>query len=624
MTYNLNNIKLIIWDLDETFWKGILSEGPITPIPENIALIKTLTDHGIVNTICSKNDEEQTECKLNELGINDLFVFKSINWSPKGQRISKLVQDMGLRPINCLFIDDNIVNLKEAQFYEKDLMIAEPTIIPELIKFFNSIPANDKEHKRLKNYKILEQKQLAKEASSDNMDFLFSSDTRVEIHHDCLEHINRIHELVLRTNQLNYTKIRSSLQELELLCQDNSVETGYVTVSDKFGDYGIVGFYALKEGMLIHFLFSCRTIGQGVEQYVYATLNHPVIETVGSVANPINHDPAPEWINQKDFHRSNNNQKKSHTKVIFKGGCDLKVMSEYLQTDQIIEEFTYTSSTKNNYIEHHNHSVNYLQWPFLSEEKRQQLLDECIFNDKEMFNTRLYDDDIAIVFIGTMIEPNLGIYRRKSDGFRIAFGECQYSLTDPTNWQRYINNELFTADNTFTREWLEVFSEKYVFEGSLTPNQIIENVHTLLSKLPKNTKVCFILGSETPFEKNTQENYIDRHLIYKEMNQLYRNLAKLNERILLIDVNDFIQSQKDFTNNINHFQRHIYYKIAMKANEYIEAETGSKLRIKNKSYLYFHQFIDIIGQTGFYQSKLWSYMRIPYKKAKRLVIKIWG
>lgn len=618
MAYNLNNIKLVIWDLDETFWKGILSEGPITPIPDNIALINTLTNHGIVNTICSKNDEEQTIQKLKELDINDLFVFKSINWSPKGQRISKLIQDMGLRPTNCLFIDDNIVNLKEAQYYENDLMIAGPEIIPEIINYFKNIPANDIKHKRLNNYKILEQKKIAKEASSDNLSFLFNSNTQVEIHHDCIVHIDRIQELITRTNQLNYTKVRSTLEETELLCNDTSVEKGYVTVKDKFGDYGIVGFYALKDGVLIHFLFSCRTIGQGVEQYVYAVLNYPILKVVGNVINDVTNAPAPEWINQGN-NTLQNESKKSHAKVIFKGACDLKVMSEYLYTDQIIEEYTYTSSTRCNYIEHHNHSTNYLQWPFLSKEYKKELLDECIFNDEEMFNTSLYDNDVAIVFLSTMIEPNLGIYRRKCDGFLIAFGENKYPLTDPANWDKYINNELFTADNSFSREWLESFSAKYEFIGSLSPIQIIKNAEELLSKLPKTTMVCYILGSETEFENNVQENYIGRNLIYKEMNKLYRDLALRNDRVLLIDVNDFIQSQKDFTNNINHFQRHIYYRIAMKANEYIESYTGNKLSVKNKSYLYKHILIDKIGKTGFYQSSLWSILRIPYLRIKKLI-----
>ena len=95
-----SKIKLVIWDLDDTFWKGTLSEGPIVSIAENIQLVRDLTDRGIVNSICSKNDYKPTVQKLKELEVDDLFVFKSIDWTPKGQRISKLIKDMGLRPVN--------------------------------------------------------------------------------------------------------------------------------------------------------------------------------------------------------------------------------------------------------------------------------------------------------------------------------------------------------------------------------------------------------------------------------------------------------------------------------------------------------------------------------------------
>ena len=119
---NFSNIKIIIWDLDDTFWKGTLSEGGISPIEENIKLVKDSSVHGVINSICSKNDKEITMSKLSDLGIDDYFVFPSIDWTPKGLRIKKMLKDMGLRPANTLFIDDNIQNLNEAKHYLEELM----------------------------------------------------------------------------------------------------------------------------------------------------------------------------------------------------------------------------------------------------------------------------------------------------------------------------------------------------------------------------------------------------------------------------------------------------------------------------------------------------------------------
>ena len=66
---DITKIKVIIWDLDNTFWNGIISEGEIEPVQRNIELIKDLSAHGIVNSICSKNYYDECKNKLIELGI---------------------------------------------------------------------------------------------------------------------------------------------------------------------------------------------------------------------------------------------------------------------------------------------------------------------------------------------------------------------------------------------------------------------------------------------------------------------------------------------------------------------------------------------------------------------------
>ena len=53
---DLTKVKLIIWDLDETFWQGTLSEGSQIIIEKNVKLIKKLSERGIINSICSKKE----------------------------------------------------------------------------------------------------------------------------------------------------------------------------------------------------------------------------------------------------------------------------------------------------------------------------------------------------------------------------------------------------------------------------------------------------------------------------------------------------------------------------------------------------------------------------------------
>lgn len=574
-------IKLVIWDLDDTFWQGTLSEGPIIENKRNIQLIKDLTDRGIVNTICSKNDYEHTVSKLQELGISEYFVFKSIDWTPKGQRIANLIKDMGLRPVNCLFLDDNIVNLNEAQFYSKELMIGKPSIIEELVQYTKSSQVTDPNHKRLKQYIVLEEKQKAKAEASDNLAFLYASNTQVEICRECQKEVDRIFELINRTNQLNFTKKRSSREELETILIDENYDCGYVTVKDNFGDYGIVGFFAIKDNKCVHFLFSCRTIGQGVEQWVYSTLGCPELTIIGDVVNSVEQISAPAWINQSSKNGSSC-EKHDTGKIVFKGPCDLDILSSFLSSDNIIRELTYVGKKRLNSIEHHNHSVNYLLFPFLKGSEKKEFVEQCIFNDEAMFDTAMFDDDVSLVFLSTLIEPNLGLYRRKKDGFVFAFGEWMYPLTERSNWGKYIKKEIPCFDNHFTEDWLIQFSANYQYEGRIKPSEVVKNIEKVLLKISSKAKVCLILGSETPYDKNTSPSYKEREIYHKELNSMLRALASHNDRVLLLDFNNYIHSQNDFLNNINHYQRRVYYEASKKANEYIEDATGTKALEKGR------------------------------------------
>ena len=140
---NFNSVKLIIWDMDETFWSGVLSEGNARFLPSRLKLIKDITLAGVVNSVCSKNDKEKTEYFLRENGALEYFVFNSVNWSPKGERINQIITEMNLRPVNVLFIDDNPINLREAEKYSEGIMTATPDIIPELEAYFSQIDKKD-------------------------------------------------------------------------------------------------------------------------------------------------------------------------------------------------------------------------------------------------------------------------------------------------------------------------------------------------------------------------------------------------------------------------------------------------------------------------------------------------
>jgi FkbH-like protein len=90
--------------------------------------------------------------------------------------------------------------------------------------------------------------------------------------------INRVFELLQRTNQLNATLTRTSLDELRRQ-QQHAEGFALITarLADRFGDYGLIGFgSATKSSERWHLgdlAFSCRSMGRGVERALVLYIN---------------------------------------------------------------------------------------------------------------------------------------------------------------------------------------------------------------------------------------------------------------------------------------------------------------------------------------------------------------
>ena len=336
-------VKLVIWDLDETFWNGTLSEGGIEAVAAHTEMVRTLVGRGIMCAVCSKNDWETAKSELEKLGIWDMFVFSHIDWTPKGQAIAAMLDRMGLRAENAVFLDDNHLNLEEAQFFNEKLMVvdAEKYSLVSLLDLPQMQGKDDSAHKRLAQYKVMEGKLQEQAATGlSNVDFLRQSGIRIKIITDIENHMDRVYEILNRTNQLNYTKIRANTSkeraDFEALLATSGMHAGLVHAQDRYGDYGVVGFFCVRtkfSGTTVHhFAFSCRTLNMGVEQWVWDYLGQPDVDVVNPVANPIKSFDAVDWITEvADFDEAEGQEQK---RLCLVGGCDLLQVSFYCGTNR--------------------------------------------------------------------------------------------------------------------------------------------------------------------------------------------------------------------------------------------------------------------------------------------------
>lgn len=564
----LDKLKLVIWDLDQTFWSGTLSEGGISPIDSHAALLKALTECGIVNSVSSKNDAEAAEEVLHKLGVSDYFVFNNINWQSKGEQIRKKLEDMHLRSENVLFIDDDRRNLEEALYYNPGLHVETPDFIPALQRYISAKTPTDLSHGRLAHYKLLEEKREAQNRFSSKEDFLFHSEICLTLHTDCRRETQRIAELVARTNQLNYTKKRDSQEDLLALLTDDSIPKGYIRVKDRFGDYGIVGFYCYERdgSSLRHFLFSCRTMGMGIAQCVYKLLGCPQMEVVPPVSADLDKDAETPWIRivraSDDDARPAQSEKQtgSKIKVLLKGPCDMSSIETYLSGGDLTCEFNFVND-RGFITAGQNHSMHIYENAVYNRQQRAEILADVPFITQEDFETTIFDRAYDVICYSLLPDCHAGLYRHKESGFSISFGSKNFDLTDPANWQGYIDGSIVNHAFPFTREILQNFAKNWEFLQVTTPEDLIRNLEYIYTHAPGNPMFVLLLGSEIEYEGRNDE-FADHATWHKRINACVKEYAESKERIRIIEMTDYIHSQEDYADCINHFSRDVYYRLA--------------------------------------------------------------
>jgi FkbH-like protein len=338
-------VRLLIWDLDDTFWDGTLTEGGISYRLDHAEIVRVLARRGIVSSICSKNDLSLVRRVLQQHGIWDSFVFPSINWKPKGKRLAELVAAAQLRPETVMLIDDNAMNRAEARHFVPGIQVADAGFIGEILASDLFAGKDDPALTRLQQYKVLElRQQQAPPAGADSVDtaqFLRASNIRLSIEHDLAPHIDRAIELINRTNQLNFTKTRlpedidAARKELRALLGQYNVTAGIIQLRDNYGEYGYCGLYVLRTGArmhrLLHFCFSCRILNMGVETWLYRHLGRPLL---GADARPPpDHGKPIDWVTleRSGPHTDTRPAAPMLDLVYARGGCDLHAMTHYFE-----------------------------------------------------------------------------------------------------------------------------------------------------------------------------------------------------------------------------------------------------------------------------------------------------
>ncbi len=560
-------VRLLIWDLDETFWHGTLTEGGMQYCRAFHDVVIELARRGIVSAICSKNDHARVQEILEREGIWEYFVFASINWDPKGPRIAAMVDAVQLRAPTVMFVDDNPMNLAEAQHYVPGIQVARETFIPEILESPLFRGKADPDLTRLKQYKLLEKRKAdAAQAGGDNAAFLRESGIVVTIEHDLEPHIDRAIELINRTNQLNFTKRRLSEDmekaraELRELLAGYTMQAGILRVRDRYGDYGYCGLYIMTSGLigrrLKHFCFSCRILNMGVESWLYQRLGRPHLKVRGEVLTDILTEQTEiDWISAELPETSSvvAPDAKMLDYVFARGGCDLHAIQHYFKVavGEVFGEFNSVNDGVNRPLQHSVFArYRALGMPDAAREAFYRLgYREAHF---ESALAGLSDDAKGVWVLSFWADPGYALYRHKATGLAIpvVVPEFNRQLRDMT---------ASDADTSLIApDFLAYLRENFTFAGVIGEAEFKENVTILLQSAKPDTRIFILLANEHIAKGDKVLKLAPQK---RMVNQWLIDICSGFPNVDVLRITDFVAEGEGKEGATNHFDRMVYFKV---------------------------------------------------------------
>lgn len=265
-------IKCVVWDLDDTMWSGILSEGDQLELREGITeILEVLDKRGILLSISSKNDYNASMDKLKEFGIEKYFIYPQINWNPKSESIKRIAELINIGRDSIAFVDDQFFERDEVNFTYPEIFCIDAAHVDSILAMPVMTPTflvEDFQRRRELYQRDIERNSIEEDFQGTKEEFLATLDMIFTISRVMEGDLMRAEELTLRTHQLNATGYTYSYDELYEMSKSDKYQLLIMELKDKFGSYGKIGLLLIEMDedawRLKLLLMSCRVMSKGV------------------------------------------------------------------------------------------------------------------------------------------------------------------------------------------------------------------------------------------------------------------------------------------------------------------------------------------------------------------------
>ena len=296
--------KVLVTDLDNTLWGGIVGEdGPLgiligtgDPVSEAFRdfqqYLKRLSQRGVLLAAASKNDEKNV---LEAFEVNKEMVLKKedfisiqANWGPKAHSLRSLSETLKLGLDSFVFIDDDPGEIEMMRTFLPEveaLLLSEDVAkrLPELQSqtYFWPKELTHEDFQRTEMYRAQADFEKQRTETVDLKGFLEALDMRLRPEPFSPQSLQRVTQLINKTNQFNLTTKRRTSEEVLELSKQGEIVSFYL--KDRICDHGLIGLIILVPKSksvweIDTWLMSCRVLNRTVEKAIFEYIRKKMIE----------------------------------------------------------------------------------------------------------------------------------------------------------------------------------------------------------------------------------------------------------------------------------------------------------------------------------------------------------
>lgn len=283
--------KVLALDLDDTLWGGVLGEvgagavqlGGLYPGNCYRQLQRTalrLRSQGVILVLTSKNDPLLVEEALTEhpevLLRPEAFAVRAVNWSSKSDNLRQAAESLGMALDSFVLVDDSAFERGQVADALPGVAVVsaggDPAhVVRTLLEpgWFDTADLTDTDQERPQLYRSRALRGEFSASFSSSEEYLHALELTLTAEPASGFALARVAQLAARTNQFNLTGIRFDETATAELAADEDHLVASFSVTDRFGDEGIVGAAWVHCGparwQVLNLVLSCRVLGRGLE-----------------------------------------------------------------------------------------------------------------------------------------------------------------------------------------------------------------------------------------------------------------------------------------------------------------------------------------------------------------------